>query len=111
MPAISRPWGVRNRDECRDPFFTQSLLDVFANDWDDSLSPLDANHFNFLHANAVPGIQTVEVQAKAAAGVALGGTRLGAAGAEAFVGAGALYVETIRLIKEADGTVELDNLH
>jgi hypothetical protein len=74
------------------------------------LKTLDANHFNFLHANAVPGIQTVEVQAKAAAGVARGGTRLGAAGAEAFVGAGALYVETIRPIKEADGTVDLDNL-
>ena len=59
----------------------------------------------------LPGIQTVEVQAKTAAGVALGGTRLGAAGAEAFVGAGALYIETIRLIKEADGTVDLHNLH
>ena len=75
------------------------------------LRTLDANHFNFLHANAVPGVQTVEVQAKAAAGVALGGTRLGAAGAEAFVGSGALYVETIRLIKDADGTTDLDNLH
>jgi hypothetical protein len=63
------------------------------------LKTLDANHFNFLHANAVPGVQMVEVQAKAAAGVALGGTRLGEAGAEAFVGAGALYVETIRLVK------------
>ena len=105
MPAISRSWGVRNRDECRDPFFTQSLLDVFANDGmirsplnksngsarnsprvsycdryrrlearfaglnctadEDGvvtctdpetlrllLKTLDANHFNFLHANA-----------------------------------------------------------
>ena len=75
------------------------------------LSTLAANHFNFLHANAVPGVQKVEVQAKAAAGVALGGTALGAAGAEAFVGAGALYVETIRLVKDADGTTDLDNLH
>jgi hypothetical protein len=74
------------------------------------LSTLEANHFNFLHANAVPGVQLVEVQAKAAAGVALGGTSLGAAGAEAFVGSGALYVETIRLIHNADGTTDLDNL-
>jgi hypothetical protein len=74
------------------------------------LKTLDANHFNFLHANAVPGVQTIEVQAKAAAGIALGGTRLGDAGAEAFVGSGALYVETIRLVKDADGTTDLDNL-
>jgi hypothetical protein len=74
------------------------------------LKTLDANHFNFLHANAVPGVQTIEVQAKAAAGVTLGGTSLGAAGAEAFVGSGALYVETIRLVKDADGTTDLDNL-
>jgi hypothetical protein len=74
------------------------------------LKTLDANHFNFIHVNAVPGVQTIEVQAKAAAGVALGGTRLGDAGAEAFVGSGALYVETIRLVKDADGTTDLDNL-
>jgi hypothetical protein len=55
-------------------------------------------------------VQTIEVQAKAAAGVTLGGSSLGAAGAEAFVGSGALYVETIRLVKDADGTTDLDNL-
>jgi hypothetical protein len=75
------------------------------------LRTLDANHFNFLHANTVPGVQLVEVQAKAAAGVALGGTRLGEAGAEAFVGAGALSVETIRLVKDADGTTDLTGLN
>ena len=74
------------------------------------LKTLSANHFNFIHANAVPGVQTVTVQARAQAGMLLGGTQLGAASAEAFVGAGALSVETIRLIKDADGTTDLDNL-
>lgn len=74
------------------------------------LKTLNANHFNFLHANAVPGVQMVEIQARAQAGVALGGTTLGAAGAEAFVGAGALSVETIRLVKDADGTTDLEGL-
>jgi hypothetical protein len=74
------------------------------------LKTLAAHHFNFLHANAVPGVQTVTVQARAQAGIALGGTGLGAAGAEAFAGAGALSVETIRLVKDADGTIDLENL-
>lgn len=74
------------------------------------LKTLDAHHFEFLFANAVPGVQKVVVQARAQAGMALGGTQLGAAGAEAFIGAGALSVETIRLVKDADGTVDLENL-
>lgn len=74
------------------------------------LKTLNANHFNFLHANAVPGVQTVVVQARAQAGILLGGTQLGAASAEAFVGAGALSVETIRLVKDADGTADLTDL-
>jgi len=74
------------------------------------LKTLSAHHFNFLHANAIPGIQTVEVQAMAEAAVALGGNRLGAAGAEAFAGAGALSVEIIRLVKDANGTTDLENL-
>jgi hypothetical protein len=75
------------------------------------LKTLSAHHFVFLHANAVPGVQTVEVQARAQSAVALGGTSLGAAGAAAFVGAGALSVETIRLVKDADGTTDLGNLN
>lgn len=74
------------------------------------LKTLDAHHFNFIHANAVPGVHKVEVQARAQSAVALGGTQLGAAGAEAFAGAGALSVETIRLVKDADGTTDLDLL-
>jgi hypothetical protein len=74
------------------------------------LKTLDANHFNFLFANAKPGVQKVEVQARAQSAVALGGSMLGAAGAEAFAGAGALSVETIRLVKDADGTTDLTDL-
>jgi hypothetical protein len=75
------------------------------------LKTLSAHHFNFLHANAVPGVQQVVVQARAQAGMLLGGTALGAASAEAFVGAGALSVETIRLVQGSDGTVDLGNLN
>ena len=46
----------------------------------------------------------------AEAAIQLGETKLGAAGAEAFAGAGALSVEVIRLIKDADGTTDLVNL-
>jgi hypothetical protein len=75
------------------------------------LKTLNAQHFNFIHANAVPGVHKVTVQARAQAGIKLGGTELGAAGAEAFAGAGALSVETIRLVKDADGTTDLSNLN
>jgi len=44
------------------------------------------------------------VKARATANVALGGSSLGAATAEAFVGLGSLLVEELRLIKGADTT-------
>ncbi len=75
------------------------------------LKTLNAHHFNFIHANAVPGVHKVTVQARAQAGILLGGTKLGAAGAEAFAGAGVLSVETIRLIKDANGTTDLGTLN
>ena len=72
------------------------------------LKTLYATHFNFLAANLpLSGVYKIEVQARAQADVALGGSTLGAAKAEAFVGAGALSVETIRLVKDADGTPAL----
>jgi hypothetical protein len=67
------------------------------------LKTLSAHHFQFLYANATPGVHKVTVQARAQAGIKLGGTMLGAAGAEAFAGAGALSVESIRLVKDATG--------
>ena len=72
---------------------------------------MNAHHFAFLHANGVPGVQTVEVQARAQSAVALGGTSLGASGTAAFVGAGVVSVETIRLVQDADGTTDLSNLN
>lgn len=74
------------------------------------LKTMSVHHFNFLHANAVPGIQTVEVLARAQSAAALDGTKLGGAGASALVGAGALSVETLRLVKDADGTADLTDL-
>lgn len=67
------------------------------------LKTLNAAHFNFIHANAIPGVHTIEVEARAEAGVVLGGTQLGAAKAEAFAGAGVISAETIRLVKDEDG--------
>ena len=82
---------------CADPESLQLILET-----------LNAHHFNFIHANAIPGVHTIEVEARAQAGVALGGTMLGAAKAEAFAGAGVLSVETIRLVKESDGTTPIE---
>lgn len=84
---------------CTDPEELQLLLKT-----------MNANHFNFIHANAVPGVHKVQVQARAQSGAALSGSKLGDAGAAAFVGAGALSVETIRLIKDANGTTDLSTL-
>ena len=91
--------GISGEVTCADPEELQLILKT-----------LNAHHFNFLHANAVPGVQKIEVQARAQAAVALGGTQLGAAGSEAFAGAGALSVETIRLVKDANGTTDLSDL-
>jgi hypothetical protein len=72
------------------------------------LQTLSAHHFNFLYANATPGVHQVIVQARAQAGMELGGTVLGSASAEAFAGAGAVSVESIRLVKAADGTAPVE---
>lgn len=83
------------------------------------LKTLTAHHFNFIYANATPGVHKVTVQARAQAGIRLGcfsattGAECvpaGEAGAAAFTGAGALSVEVIRLIKDADGTTDLEAL-
>jgi hypothetical protein len=91
--------GVAGEVTCADPEELRLILKT-----------LNAHHFNFLYANATPGVHKVEVLARAQAAVTLGGSMLGSAGAEAFAGAGSLSVETIRLIKDANGTTDLDNL-
>lgn len=72
------------------------------------LETLNANAFNFLLSNVAPGVQKIEVQARAKAGVDISGTAFGEAQAEAFVGLGSMLVETVRLIKGAEDTFELE---
>ena len=73
------------------------------------LKTLNANSFNFAKTDVGAGVHTVTVQARAQAGVnfaddASGG---GLAGAEAFAGAGALVVDEVRLVKDANIMVDL----
>lgn len=66
------------------------------------MKTLNANAFNYVAPDVAPGIHKIEVQARGKASVALGGTQLGAASAEAFVGLGSTRIETLRLIKDAN---------
>ena len=71
------------------------------------LETLNANAFNFLLSNVTPGVQKIQVQARARAGIDISGTSFGEARAEAFVGLGSMLVETVRLIKGAEDMFEL----
>jgi hypothetical protein len=73
------------------------------------LKTLNANAFNFAMDDVGVGVHTVTVQAKADAGVNFDDDESGGAlaGAEAFLGAGALIVEEVRLVKGQDITVDL----
>ena len=68
------------------------------------LKTLNANAFNFVAANRTPGVHTVEVQATTSAS----GTTPGINGVlnktSAFIGAGSVAVEAVRMIKGNDGT-------
>ncbi len=68
------------------------------------LETLNANSFNYVMADATPGVWKIDVQARAEANTVLGGSGLGSASAQAFVGLGSTRVETVRLIKGADTT-------
>lgn len=63
------------------------------------LETLDANAFNFVLADVATGTWKIEVQVRAESDVALGGSGLGSARAEAFVGLGSTRIETLRLVK------------
>ncbi len=65
------------------------------------LDTLNANAFNFYSGDITPGVWQIEVQARAEANVTLGGSTLGDAHAEAFVGLGSMHVNNSRLIKDA----------
>ena len=73
---------------CEDPEVLRLLLET-----------LDANAFNYVLADAPSGTWKIEVQVRAESNVALGGSGLGSAKAEAFVGLGSTRIETLRLIK------------
>jgi hypothetical protein len=68
------------------------------------LRTLNANAFNFAKADVGVGVHTVVVQAKAAASVNFDDDASGGAlaGAEAFAGAGSMFVEEVRLQKGAE---------
>lgn len=66
------------------------------------LKTLNANSFNYLLPDASPGVWRIQVQARAESNVLLGGSGLGSAQAEAFIGLGSTRIETVRLIKDAN---------
>ncbi len=74
------------------------------------LETLNAHSFNFLSANETPGIKQISVQAKATADTSVFDAELGSAKAEAFVGLGSLLVQTVRLIRDEDGSPPIQEL-
>lgn len=68
------------------------------------LKTLNANSFNFLAPNVSSGVHTIEVQAKTTAQVSTVSANGSMAGAEAFIGAGSVTVQEVRMIKGNDGT-------
>lgn len=76
---------------CEDPEELRLLLDT-----------LNANAFNFVEADVTSGIWRIEVQARSQTNVTLGGSSLGSAHAESFVGLGSMSVSESRLIKDAN---------
>jgi len=73
---------------CEDPEELRLLLET-----------LNANSFNYVLADTSTGVWKIEVQARAESSVALGGSGLGSAKGEAFVGLGSTRIETLRLVK------------
>lgn len=73
------------------------------------LKTLNANAFNFITPNRSSGVHTIEVQARsstATSATGLGGS-LGAA--NAFIGAGSVAIESVRMVKGNDGsTLSID---
>ncbi len=67
------------------------------------LQTLNANSFNFLAPNVTSGVHTVEVQAKTSANVGTDAESGALSGAEAFIGAGSVMVEEVRMIKGNTG--------
>ena len=68
------------------------------------LKTLNANAFNFVGPNRVSGVHQIVVQARTSANVSATGTNGSLGAANAFIGAGSMAVETVRMVKGTDGT-------
>lgn len=68
------------------------------------LKTLNANAFNFVAPDLGSGVHTVEVQARSSARTGATGANGSLAAANAFIGAGSVAVESVRMIKGNDGT-------
>ena len=68
------------------------------------LKTLNANAFNFVAPNLTSGVHAIEVQARSSAATSRSGTNGSLASSNAFIGAGSVAVESVRMIKGNDGT-------
>lgn len=68
------------------------------------LKTLNANAFNFVAPDLASGVHTVEVQARSSAATSATGTNGSLGASNAFIGAGSVAVESVRMIKGNDGT-------
>lgn len=68
------------------------------------LKTMNASSFNFVAADMVSGMNTIEVQARSTAATGATGTNGSLANANAFIGMGAVAIEEVRMVKGNDGT-------
>lgn len=68
------------------------------------LKTLNANAFNFVAPNLGSGLHVIEVQARSSTATSATGTSGSLGAANAFIGAGSVAVESVRMIKGNDGT-------
>lgn len=71
------------------------------------LKTLNANSFNFVAADVVSGVHTIDIEARTSANVGVISDNGSLAGAEAFIGAGSATIEEVRMIKGNTG-ISLD---
>lgn len=68
------------------------------------LKTLNANAFNFIAPNLGSGVHLIEVQARSSVATSATGSNGSLGAASAFIGAGSVAVESVRMIKGNDGT-------
>ena len=73
------------------------------------LKTLNANAFNFIAPNLSTGVHTIDLQARSSAATSATGTNGSLGAANAFIGAGSMAVESVRMVKGNDGsTIAID---